>query len=291
VKPRIFIASSVEGKDVADAIVIGLQYDGQCTAWPQAFPLSNNTIDSLLQKFGENDFAVFVFAPDDRVTIRKTPYEAARDNVLFESGLFMGMHGKERGFVVTPQDNPSFHVPTDFAGFTTAPYDAERARRDAPGALSGAVAAIRQAIKASTWGNLRLDLKVFGRAEPSTATYPLKLYITFLNHQNAPAAIESLGYAFDRDLPPFPGTGLRPGTRYHYEFLIGKRFEDNRKDKYVPRCVIEPGQQLTTWVPIDPEFGETELNKRAAASKTGTIHYRVTWLGPALSIREFEDKV
>jgi predicted nucleotide-binding protein len=83
VQPRIFIASSVEGKDIADTLEIHFQHDGHCTAWHEAFPLSNTTIDTLLTKLAENDFAIFVFSPDDRAMIRKGKFAIARDNVLF----------------------------------------------------------------------------------------------------------------------------------------------------------------------------------------------------------------
>jgi predicted nucleotide-binding protein len=118
-KPRIFIASSIEGRNVADGLEIGLQHDADCTAWHEAFPLSQYTIDTLLKQCADNDFAVFVFSPDDRAQIRSDKYDIARDNVLFESGLFMGMHGKDRGFIAMPRDNPAFHLPTDLLGFTT----------------------------------------------------------------------------------------------------------------------------------------------------------------------------
>jgi 8-oxo-dGTP pyrophosphatase MutT (NUDIX family) len=161
VQPRIFIASSVEGKDIADALEIHFQHDGHCTAWHEAFPLSNNTIDTLLTKLAENDFAIFVFSPDDRVMIRKGKFAIARDNVLFEAGLFMGMHGKERAFIVTPEGSSSFHVPTDFSGFTHATYNHERAKREPGEALGAAAARIRQAIKKTSWSQRKLVSKVF----------------------------------------------------------------------------------------------------------------------------------
>jgi len=161
-KPRIFIASSVEGKDVADALEIGLQYDGVCTAWHEVFALSHSTIDTLLRRCAENDFAIFVFSPDDRVTIRNQKYAITRDNVLFESGLFMGMHGRSRAFIVMPHENPYFHVPSDLLGFTPATYDHERAKKETTGALGAAVAKIRLDIKHSLWAQRRLEIKAYG---------------------------------------------------------------------------------------------------------------------------------
>jgi len=94
--PNIFIGSSVRGLSIAEAIKVNLHYDARCEVWTQAFPLSHNTIDTLLQKCSENAFAIFVFSNDDILNLKEKTLIVARDNVLFESGLFMGMHGKER---------------------------------------------------------------------------------------------------------------------------------------------------------------------------------------------------
>ena len=44
----------------------------------------------------------------------------ARDNVLFELGLFMGKLGRERTFVVTEK---SVRLPTDLAGIATVNFE------------------------------------------------------------------------------------------------------------------------------------------------------------------------
>jgi len=235
VKPKIFIASSVEGKSVSDALEIALEADGHCTAWHEAFPLSNTTIDILLRRCGENDFAVFVFSPDDRATIRSASFEIARDNVLFEAGLFMGMHGKERGFIVIPQDNPSFRMPTDFLGFTTAKYDPERAKKEPSPALGAAAALVRQSIKNSGCSEHNFEIRPYVQLEPG-ATYQLKLRFDLKNRESVAAAIESRGFAFPPDLPADPGARIRLGDRYPFEFHIGRQAN---KDKYVPKCVVE----------------------------------------------------
>jgi predicted nucleotide-binding protein len=125
-KPRMFLGSSVEGKRIADAVALSLDHVVDCVPWPTAFPLSDNTIDSLLATFPDVDFGAFVLSPDDKTTMRERGFEVARDNVLFEAGLFMGSHGKSRTFLITPRDSKNFHIPTDLLGLTPATYDVAR---------------------------------------------------------------------------------------------------------------------------------------------------------------------
>ncbi|MEJ7677510.1 MAG: hypothetical protein WKG06_06485 [Segetibacter sp.] len=44
-KPRIFIGSSVEGKNIAEAINANLDFDAWCTIWPHTFGASGITIE------------------------------------------------------------------------------------------------------------------------------------------------------------------------------------------------------------------------------------------------------
>src|SRR5437773_10906567 len=110
-KPSVFIASSREGFKVAEAIQEQLRATADCQIWTQgAFPPSGNTLDSLLNLVGENDFGIFVFSPDDRINIRSNDLVSPRDNVVFETGVFMGRYGRPKVFVVRPENCPDFRV-------------------------------------------------------------------------------------------------------------------------------------------------------------------------------------
>lgn len=144
-KPKLFIASSVEGLNVAYTIQTNLEHDVDTTVWPQGvFNLSEMPLDSLLKELDEKDFGVFVFSPDDTLNMRGENSKTVRDNVVFELGLFIGKLGKQRCFIVKPNKS-ELHLPTDLAGVTPATYDS--GRNDLLGALGPACHKIRLAIQ------------------------------------------------------------------------------------------------------------------------------------------------
>lgn len=145
-KPQVFIASSVEGLAVADAINANLDRETYPTLWRTGtFRLGSYTLDDLVKKSSAVDFAVFVFTPDDVATIRDDAAQIVRDNVLFELGLFIGALGKERCYVVRPR-GVDMHLPSDLIGITTADYANDRPDGDLASALNSACKLIKDEI-------------------------------------------------------------------------------------------------------------------------------------------------
>jgi hypothetical protein len=143
-KPRVFIASSGEGRAVAESVQLLLEHDAECTVWNQGFfDLSENTLDDLINSLDDWDFGVFVFSADDILKLREQTYSAPRDNVVLEFGLFAGRLGKSRAVIVHPRNwDPRLRIPTDVLGITTAMYDATRSNLNP--ALGSACTQIRQ---------------------------------------------------------------------------------------------------------------------------------------------------
>ncbi len=147
-KPRMFIASSVDNLDLAYAAQEGLEHDVDCTVWSQGvFNLSKSTMTSLIDTLDESDFGLFVFAPSDIVEMKDETKRVVRDNVIFELGLFMGKLGQDRSFILTPRNVDDVHLPTDLTGITTASYDATRQDGNLVAALGPACSKIRRAVK------------------------------------------------------------------------------------------------------------------------------------------------
>lgn len=124
--PRIFIGSSVEGLEVAQALQEGLEHVAETTLWSQGvFGLSGGTLETLDDAAREYDFAALVLSPDDMTEKRGDHKPSVRDNVLLELGLFVGAIGRRRTFIVYPRD-VTIHLPTDIAGVTPATFASQR---------------------------------------------------------------------------------------------------------------------------------------------------------------------
>ena len=146
VKPRVFVASaSGQALRLARAVQESLS-EAEVTVWDQTFQLGQNTIDELTQHLKRFDFGVFILAPTDLLTIGDRTQPAPRDNVILELGMFIGRLGKERSFIVQPQDL-EIRLPTDLLGVTTGRYDHDRATREPVPALGAACTQIGDAIK------------------------------------------------------------------------------------------------------------------------------------------------
>lgn len=146
-KPRVFIGSSTESKEFAYAIQENLQPAIECVVWDQGIFLPNHTVlEELLRHVQQFDFGIFLLLADDRLEIRSQPTLGARDNVIFELGLFTGALGRFRTFMVKADNVPDLHLPTDLLGILTQTFDAARADNNWRAALGPACAQLKKRI-------------------------------------------------------------------------------------------------------------------------------------------------
>jgi CRP/FNR family cyclic AMP-dependent transcriptional regulator len=137
-RPLLFLGCAAESLVIAREIQLGFKHDNiDVRVWTDGvFGPSSVTIDALMREVDESDFAAFVFSPDDEVVSRETKYDAPRDNVVFELGLFMGKLDRNRTFIVK-EKNTDVKIPTDLLGITLLTYVFKKGSD-----LSGAVAPI-----------------------------------------------------------------------------------------------------------------------------------------------------
>lgn len=121
-RPFVFIGSSAEGLDAAKAIQANLDRCCEPAIWSQGvFGLSEGSLEALVKRVDDFDFAILVLTPDDLVASRGEMRPSPRDNVLLELGLFIGALGRERTFMVYRRD-AKLKLPSDLAGITPATY-------------------------------------------------------------------------------------------------------------------------------------------------------------------------
>jgi Predicted nucleotide-binding protein containing TIR-like domain len=125
-KPRIFLGSSGKQAKLLQALTRGLEDVAHVEPWTTSFNPGTTTLERLLELTREVDFAAFVFARDDW-TANSPPVSdpsgsgqaSPRDNVVFEAGLFGGVLGMRRTFILHASGSK---LPTDLLGLTCVRY-------------------------------------------------------------------------------------------------------------------------------------------------------------------------
>lgn len=121
-KPRLFIISSKEALAVAQDIQSNLQHDALVQVWTDGvFFASGYALEALETAVSHSDFAIAIAQPDDTTTARGATSPTARDNVIFELGLFMGKLGRRRTILFQPEGQ-ELKLPSDLQGLTAVTY-------------------------------------------------------------------------------------------------------------------------------------------------------------------------
>ncbi|MBV9478228.1 MAG: nucleotide-binding protein [Acidobacteria bacterium] len=121
----MFIGSSREALPIAEAFRNGLKDHVQVTLWSDlgVFPPGFFPLESLEAAVNDFPHALIVFKPEDLTTKREITKFTARDNAVFELGLFVGRHGRRSAFVAVPQ-TAEMHFPSDLLGLEPVRYRA-----------------------------------------------------------------------------------------------------------------------------------------------------------------------
>jgi len=112
---KIFVGSSTEGLPQVQEIEEELGRDSEIEQWRRdAFPSGESYLQSLCNATRRVDFAILVLTPDDKKVERGVETPSARDNCIFEAGLFMGSLDPKRVFLVSSMG--ANELPSDLLG-------------------------------------------------------------------------------------------------------------------------------------------------------------------------------
>lgn len=184
---------------------IPLCHGSRClpVVWWTVFPLSGYPLEALLAQTRECDFAVFVFAPDDRLETRGVAGRSPRDNVLFELGLFVATLGRDRTFIIKSSD-ADLHVLSDLSGLMMATYSFSRDASKLDKELAPACEKILDRIRPEEFKP---------RSGRHLLDRDLRLY-TFAGQELKPMAVKGCIELRDRS-SVFRSTRQLAGRRYH----------------------------------------------------------------------------
>lgn len=139
---KIFIGSSGEQKRLVEWITafIRSEYKGRIEPipWTVPWPGGQYILENLLNFVEQTDAAILFWTADDKTWYRKTERHEPRDNLVFEAGLFIATHGRNRTQLMVPvygDDDPrkKVSVPSDLAGMTCNQYTWDDGRVEATG--------------------------------------------------------------------------------------------------------------------------------------------------------------
>jgi hypothetical protein len=254
--------------------------------WTQGvFGVSSYPVDALAKAVRQNDFSVFVFSPDDITRIRANQYVAARDNVIFETGLFMGRYGRDRSFIVAPRGVPDFHIPTDLLGLTLADYDQAAVLSNPQAGIGAACTSIRTAIASHPVMTTHLTFAL--SVHRSVSSFPLKLAFDIRNTTNFSALITSKYFKVGRSLRPQINAGGNP-ARNEYEIKFTPPGGNTLNQFHV---LLHPNDTASTWFPLDQSHADQDVQSAISSATCGEWHYSCDWLGPNGWHREYVEKM
>ena len=197
-KPRIFLGSSGKQAKLLQALTRGLEDVARVEPWTTSFNPGVTTLERLLELTREVDFAAFVFAQDDWTSNTPsaepapTPGQASpRDNVVFEAGLFGGVLGMRRTFILHAS---GAKLPTDLLGLTCVRYDGSTSAAEMKAVCQKLRSAIERAGRAARIEGLWWEFALTHRSEKEPSAVSL-LKVS----RDKSGALELTGRAWQED--------------------------------------------------------------------------------------------
>lgn len=175
-KPRLFVGSSKEHKDLAAELCARVANEAIAIGWWNSPEFVNGyaSLDALLKATETYDFAAFLLTADDECISRSFTSRVPRDNVLFEYGLFLGRlrQGRVLAFV-----QEGTKLPSDVAGIQMERFNLPGDLHERVAIASQLAGIVGRAIdNAKAWWNLHLGDVVSGwSVDPAKASFSVVL--------------------------------------------------------------------------------------------------------------------
>ncbi|MBO0938704.1 nucleotide-binding protein [Fibrella sp. HMF5335] len=125
-KPRLFIGSSSESIAFLNEVKLYIEPHVDVVAWTHkdVFSPNKGTLESLVKQTKLSDFSILIATKDDIVDIpsRGITKQTARDNVIFEFGLFLGATSLNRAFLLAEE---GIDLPSDMLGVSVLNFSTD----------------------------------------------------------------------------------------------------------------------------------------------------------------------
>lgn len=128
---KVFIGSSGEQRKLVEWITafIRTEYKDKIepVPWTVPWPGGQYILENLLTFVEQTDAAILFWTADDKTWYRNTERHEPRDNLVFEAGLFIASHGRNRTQLMVPRyanndKRKDVAIPSDVAGMTWNAY-------------------------------------------------------------------------------------------------------------------------------------------------------------------------
>ena len=124
-KPLIFLASSTESKKAPNDVALLVEIaGGKPLRWPEAFPVGEFPLESLIKASRKVDGALILASADDKVIRRGKSIWTPRDNVLVEIGIFVSALSRNAAALVyVALADVQVKLPSNLDGLAYLRYD------------------------------------------------------------------------------------------------------------------------------------------------------------------------
>ena len=124
------------------------------------------------------------------------------------------------------------------------------------------------------WARRRVrNLNFFTKRLRDGSNYPLKVYVEIRNYTGRSAVISMPFFKYDRLRPDPNARGDSPSREYEIKFP-----NPSQQTLSEVEYLLRRRESVSTWVPIDPQHTDAEVDAALESRRVGKLHCMCTWL-------------